>query len=142
MLKYLYTGVHTSRVPILISNKLYSLVFVFVKCLSSKSSYFQPGNLLGDWSEFERDQNISSGSIEWNCAADATTIRRSHDKALTQREACHVDFIAKAEDLFVNWVEDHLKRLWCSSGEIRCITDSFVLKQNNGFGRSLRYCYM
>ena len=88
-------------------------------------------------------QKISSGSIEWSCAADVTTIPQCHEKTLTQIEACYVESIVKADELFANWVQEHLERLWCSSEGIRCsITISFVSNRKNEFVRSLKYCYI
>ena len=89
--------------------------------------YFRPGKLPGRWSGFECVQNISSGAIEWSCAADLTTISQWHKKTLTEIEASYIECMVKVDKLFANWVQAHLKRLWCWSGVIRCrITNSFV----------------
>ena len=81
--------------------------------------------------------------VEWSCAADVTIIQQCHKKTLTQVEVFYVESIVKADELFVNCILDHLKRIWCSSKAIKCgITNSFVLNRKNGFRRSLRYCYM
>ena len=142
MFKYLDFAVHISRAAILIS-KNFNHEDLFLSNAWAAKVYKTYQESCQEDGQDLTCQKISSGSIEWSCAADVTTIPQCHEKTLTQIEACYVESIVKADELFANWVQEHLERLWCSSEGIRCsITNSFVSNRKNEFVRSLKYCYI